>query len=197
VLLAVSTACNEESDAIGPRAADQLHSAPQAGLGAILADPILDIISAETAAWAAKDAAAYAASYAEDLRFINPAGVVFLGRDAFRSLHVAFFNGPFAGSTLAISVREIQFLTGTIAIAYLDEALTGYAFLPQLCAPSRVPTHSGATGVVYVVTPVFRFPSRGAPPAHPRATRSVGTEAPYPAVRDPDLAIHAKLGPDE
>jgi uncharacterized protein (TIGR02246 family) len=148
VLLAVSTACNEESDAIGPRAADQLHPAPQADLGAIPTDPILDIISAETAAWAAKDAAAYAASYAEDLRFINPAGVVFLGRDAFRNLHVALFNGPFAGSTLAIAVREIQFLTGTIAIVYLDETLTGYAFLPPGVPSSGGVVHTRVTWVV-------------------------------------------------
>ena len=40
------------------------------------------------------------------------------------------FNGPFAGSTLTLVVRDIQFLTGTIAIVYLDTSLTGYAFLP-------------------------------------------------------------------
>jgi uncharacterized protein (TIGR02246 family) len=148
ILLLVSTACNEESDAIGPRTADPVHPAPQADLGAIPTDPILDIIAAETAAWAAKDATAYAASYAEDVRLINPVGIVFLGRDAFRSLHVALFNGPFAGSTLAIAVREIQFLTGTIAIVYLDETLTGYAFLPPGVPSSGGAVHTRVTWVV-------------------------------------------------
>lgn len=148
MLLVVSTACNEESDSIGPRVADQLRPAAQADLGAIPTDPILDIISAATAAWTAKDATAYAASYAEDLRFINPVGAEFLGRDAFRNLHVALFGGPFAGSTLAIAVRDIQFLTGTIAIVYLDETLTGYAFLPP-----GVPSSGGVvrTRVTWVV----------------------------------------------
>jgi uncharacterized protein (TIGR02246 family) len=129
VLFVLSTACNEESDTTGPLAAHQ-PEAPQANLGAIPTEPILDIVSALTAAWAAKDAAAYAAPYAVDLQFINPLGALISGRDAFRAQHVFLFNGPFAGSTLTLVVRDIQFLTGTIAIVYLDGALTGYAFLP-------------------------------------------------------------------
>jgi uncharacterized protein (TIGR02246 family) len=129
VLLAVATGCNDESDATGPRGGHRIQAA-EANLGAIPTDPILDIVSALTAAWAAKDAAAYAAPYAADLQFINPLGAVILGRDAFRAQHVFLFNGPFAGSTLTLAVRDIQFLTGTIAIVYLDGSLTGYAFLP-------------------------------------------------------------------
>jgi hypothetical protein len=34
------------------------------------------------------------------------------------------------GSTLALAVRDIEFLTGTAAIVYLDLSITGYAFLP-------------------------------------------------------------------
>jgi uncharacterized protein (TIGR02246 family) len=90
----------------------------------------MDIVGAVTAAWAAKDAAAYAAPYAEDVRGIGPLGALLTGRDAFRAQHVFLFNGPFMGSTQTIDVREIQFLTGTIAIVYEDVSLTGYAFLP-------------------------------------------------------------------
>jgi uncharacterized protein (TIGR02246 family) len=129
VLLVVSTGCSDESDPTGPLSGHQIPAA-QANLGAIPRDPILDIVSALTAAWAAKDAAAYAAPYAADLQFINPLGAVISGRDAFRAQHVLLFNGPFAGSTLTLVVRDIQFLTGTIAIVYLDGSLTGYAFLP-------------------------------------------------------------------
>jgi uncharacterized protein (TIGR02246 family) len=129
LLLIVSTACNDESDATGPLGGRQIQPT-QATLGAIPTAPILDIVSALTTAWAAKDAAAYAAPYADDLQFINPLGAVISGRDAFRAQHVFLFNGPFAGSTLTLVVRDIQFLTGTIAIVYLDGSLTGYAFLP-------------------------------------------------------------------
>jgi uncharacterized protein (TIGR02246 family) len=73
---------------------------------------------------------------------------VISGRDAFRDLHVFLFNGPFAGSTLTIAVRDIQFLTGTIAIVYLDESLTGFAALPPGVPSSGGVVHTRATWVV-------------------------------------------------
>lgn len=134
LLLAGSTACTEESDASGPLAASQIQSS-QVSLGGIPSDGIQDIVDGRIAAWAAKDAAAYVAAFAPDLRFINPAGVLVFGRAAFRGVHTSLFNGPFAGSTLSLRVREIQFLTGTLAIVYLDLSLTGYAFLPPGVSP--------------------------------------------------------------
>jgi uncharacterized protein (TIGR02246 family) len=135
VFLMLVTACKDEPDAAGPLTAPHAQ-APQASLGAIPTDGILELVTGREAAWALKDPAAYAAAFAADLRFINPLGVLFSGRDAFRVLHVALFNGPFAGSTLALSVREIQFLTGTVAIVYLDLSITGYAFPPPGTTPS-------------------------------------------------------------
>lgn len=129
LLLAVSAACNDESDATGPLVGRETQ-ASEADLSSIPTAPILEIVSALTEAWAAKDAAAYAAPYAPDLQFINPLGALVEGREAYRALHVFLFNGPFVGSTLTLAVRDIEFLTGTIAIVYLDTALSGYAFLP-------------------------------------------------------------------
>ncbi|HEX2218746.1 MAG TPA: SgcJ/EcaC family oxidoreductase [Gemmatimonadales bacterium] len=129
LLLAVSAACSHESDATGPLA-ERETQVPRANLGAIPTDPILEIVSALTEAWTAKDASAYAAPYAPDLQFVNPLGALIAGREAYRAQHEFLFNGPFAGSTLTLVVRDIQFLTGTIAIVYLDTALSGYAFLP-------------------------------------------------------------------
>jgi uncharacterized protein (TIGR02246 family) len=129
LLLAFSAACSDESDATGPAAGRETETSA-ADLGAIPTDPILDVVRAATEAWAAKDAAAYAALYAPDLQAINPLGAVTAGRDAFRAQHVFLFANPFAGSTLTLVVRDIEFLTGTIAIVYLDTSLTGYAFLP-------------------------------------------------------------------
>lgn len=135
LLLVGSTACIEESDATGPLATPQTP-APEVSQSGIPTDGILDIVGGRTAAWAAKDAAAYASAFAPDLRFINPAGALVFGQDAFRGVHVSLFNGPFAGSTLALAVRDIQFLTGTVAIVYLDLSITGYAFLPPGVTPS-------------------------------------------------------------
>jgi uncharacterized protein (TIGR02246 family) len=65
----------------------------------------------------------------------NPSGALVFGQDAYRALHVVLFNGPFAGSTLGLAVREIQFLTGTVAIVYLDLSITGYAVVPPGVTP--------------------------------------------------------------
>ena len=129
LLLAGSTACAEDTAATGPLAPPEA-AASQVSQSGIPTDGILDIVAGRTAAWTAKDAAAYASAFAPDLRFINPAGLLISGRDAFRATHVFLFNGPFAGSTLNLAVREIQFLTGTVAIVHLDLSITGYAFLP-------------------------------------------------------------------
>ena len=93
-------------------------------------DAIADLVAIATAAWAAKDAAAYASIYAEDARVISPVGTFLLGREGVRQGHVFLFNGPFAGSTQTISITAVPFLTGTIAIVDQDVLLTGYAFLP-------------------------------------------------------------------
>ncbi len=105
---------------------------PSAAIGASSnqTEAIADLVAAATAAWAAKDAAAYAALYSEDVEVINPVGGNLSGREAFRQQHVFLFNGPFAGSTQTITVRRVEFLTGTIAIVDQDGALTGYAYLP-------------------------------------------------------------------
>lgn len=100
------------------------------GSGQSQVDAITRLVDEANAAWAAKDATAYAAHYADDFVFINPIGGFSTGREAFRLTHVFLFNGPFAGSTQTISVRSIRFLTGTIAIVDQDVSLTGYAFLP-------------------------------------------------------------------
>jgi len=148
VSIAAATACTEDTAATGPLAAPQTQ-APQVGESGIPTDGILALVAGRTAAWAAKDPAAYASAFAPDLRFINPAGVRVFGRDAFRAIHVNLFNGPFAGSTLALAVHEIQFLTGTIAIVYLDLSITGYAFLPPgVTAPSDGVSRARITWVV-------------------------------------------------
>ena len=126
----LSSACGDEPNAPAPVGARSVEVPAQPVSSSISTEPIMDIVTAVTAAWAAKDAAAYAAPYAEDVQAVSPRGDLIAGRDAFRAQHVFLFGGPFAGSTQTIAVRDIQFLTGTIAIVYQDVTLTGYAFLP-------------------------------------------------------------------
>ena len=124
-----SSACSDRPDATAPIVARPVAVSAEP-LSSISTDPITDIVNVVTAAWTSKDAAAYSAPYAADVQMVGPRGDLISGRDAFRVQHVFLFGGPFAGSTQTIDVRDIQFLTGTIAIVYQDVSLTGYAFLP-------------------------------------------------------------------
>jgi len=126
----VSSACSDQPTATTPIGVRPVGASAQPVSTSISTDPITDIVTAVTAAWTAKDASAYTAPYAEDVQVINPLGVSLTGREAFRAQHAFLFAGPFAGSTQSIAVRDIQFLTGTIAIVYQDVSLTGYASLP-------------------------------------------------------------------
>src|SRR5690606_32778379 len=87
------------------------------------------LVDAQEAAWRAKDAAAFAATYTDDATFINPLGWVDTGRDAIHGSHAFLFGGPFAGTTETQKITMIRPLTGTIAIVHLDSELTGYAAL--------------------------------------------------------------------
>jgi uncharacterized protein (TIGR02246 family) len=123
-------ACDHAQDTVAPGYA--LAGAPQASLGSLpgQTNDIMDLVSDLTAAWTAKDAAAYAAPYASDVHVVNPVGGLIDGREAFQAQHAFLFSGPFAGSTQTIAVRDIRFLTGTIALVLQDVTLTDYAFLP-------------------------------------------------------------------
>jgi uncharacterized protein (TIGR02246 family) len=121
----VFTACGEASDTTGPLAAREPGASP-ASLAAISTAPILDIVSDQFAAWTAKDADAFAATYTPDARFLAPNGDVFEGRDAIRAAHAFLFAGPFAPTTETQTIADVRFLTGTIAVVYLNATLTGY-----------------------------------------------------------------------
>jgi uncharacterized protein (TIGR02246 family) len=125
VLLALSIACSDESGTTGPLATREPEASP-ASLAAISTAPILDIVSAQFAAWTAKDADAHAATYTPDARFLDPIGNVFEGRDGIRAAHTFLFAGPLAGTTETQTVADVRFLTGTIAVVYLNATLTGY-----------------------------------------------------------------------
>ena len=97
------------------------------------------LVDAQFAAWSAKDAAAYASTYAVDAKSFNPVGGVLDGREVIRLQHAFLFSGPFAQSTETEAITGIRFLTGTIAIAYLNSALSGHSGLP----PGLNPTEPG------------------------------------------------------
>jgi uncharacterized protein (TIGR02246 family) len=132
LLALLASACSDPSKPTALASAE----APDAQYSALAVNPpgqvahIEALVGAATAAWAAKDAAAYAATYTEDAHFIGPIGNLIVGREALRVQHVFLFSAIFSQSTQTLEIRRIEFLTGTIAIVELNSALTGYFALP-------------------------------------------------------------------
>ncbi len=100
--------------------------------------------AAMQAAWAAKDPAAFAATFSPDARFVAPIGVVQTSRDGVQQAHTGLFNGPFAGSTRATQIDAVTVLSGTAAVVDLTVDLTNYRGLP----PGLQPTVAGASPVL-------------------------------------------------
>ena len=115
-LLLIVLACSG-SDTVAPARADS-DAAPSlaavAGGGDIRG--IEQLVEKFEAAFNAKDAVAYGSQYAEDADFVNPVGVVNAGRAAITTLHAFAFVRGFAPATLTAELRNVEFLTGTIAL---------------------------------------------------------------------------------
>ncbi|HEX6105892.1 MAG TPA: SgcJ/EcaC family oxidoreductase [Gemmatimonadales bacterium] len=112
---------------------------PRAGQAVVAsgAEAIQALVDAQLAAWSAKDPDAFAATYAVDARFFGPIGDVYDGREGIRAAHDFLFSGPFAPSSETQVITQIGFLTGAIAVAHLDAALTGYGGLPPGLSPTE------------------------------------------------------------
>jgi uncharacterized protein (TIGR02246 family) len=131
--LAAGLAC--ETDPVDVGSSTQLEASQAVVAGG--SPEIQRLVAAQIAAWAAKDADAYAATYAADARFVTPVGGVLEGRDAIRAQHAFLFAGPFGPSTETLAIADIRFLTGTIAIVSLNGTLTGYVALPSGLRPTE------------------------------------------------------------
>lgn len=117
-------ACGDSASS-PPPTAPSARSAQDKG-GASADQGIQDIQNALNAAWAAKSAVGYAASFAEDANIISPVGTVLAGRPAIVARHAILFGGPLSNSTQVVTFHRVQMLTGTIAI------VDGEAFLTNL-----------------------------------------------------------------
>ncbi|HEU4828752.1 MAG TPA: SgcJ/EcaC family oxidoreductase [Gemmatimonadales bacterium] len=134
LLLVTAVGACSNDDPFAPAAAEQpsLSAQPAGGDAEIAA-----VAAAVEAAWAAKDAAAYGALYADEVSFIQPTGFHVSGRATVQAQHAGLFAGPGAQSSLDATIHRIVFLTGTVAMVDLSLAYTGFtALAPGLRATS-------------------------------------------------------------
>ena len=101
-------------------------------------EAIQDIVRVFDEAWTAGDPVRYAAQYAHVDDWVGPDGAV-LSPPAITALYTALFSFVFPNTTRSSSIRELTFLTGTIAVLDIDTRVTGFGSLP----PGIVPWQPG------------------------------------------------------
>jgi uncharacterized protein (TIGR02246 family) len=130
LLLACSESPVQESaDALAAPASVAAAAASDAGSSRRNREAIEQIVATFDAAWNAGDAATYAGQYAA-AEIVPPNGAVLSDPAAILALYEALFSFVFPGTTRVSQIRDLTFLTGTIAVLEIDLELTGYASLP-------------------------------------------------------------------
>jgi uncharacterized protein (TIGR02246 family) len=86
---------------------------------------IRDIQSRWDDAWNRHDVKALSALVAEDVRFVNVAGVVLSGRGQFEQLQARTHAMQFKESVRTVLDTEIKFLTPDIAVAHVSWGMKG------------------------------------------------------------------------
>ena len=123
LLLTISTACNEE-----PLSMEKSSSMPalQANVSGSPGDreAIQEIVATFDRAWGS-DPVAYGGQYASVIEWVGPNGAIMTDPAAITALYTFLFSGPLAGTTRTSSIRNITFLTGTIAVLDIDTQVTG------------------------------------------------------------------------
>jgi uncharacterized protein (TIGR02246 family) len=100
---------------------------------------IQDIVRTFDEAWTAGDPVRYAAQYAGVADWVGPNGAVLTDPAAITDLYTALFIFVFPNTTRQSTIRNLTFLTGTIAVLDIDTRVTGFGSLP----PGIVPWQPG------------------------------------------------------
>lgn len=103
------------------------------------------------AAWAANDAAAFAAHFAPDGEMVAPRGLRIHGRDAIAEGHAGVFATIYARSTMTLAVDRVRFLTPDVAL------LTG----AQSIAAAAGTEPQGSAGQALLASAVIRRDGEG------------------------------------
>ena len=98
---------------------------------------IQEIVNSLDANWGV-DAVAFAANYA-GAEWVGPNGRILTDSAAITGVYSFLFSTVFAGTTRESIIRNITFLTGTIAVLDIDARGTGFTALP----PGVVPWQPG------------------------------------------------------
>lgn len=131
--IAAVTACKDE-----PLTSTSITDLSEGSVSAIQANvpgspgdrvAIQQIVTTFDVAWTAGDAVTYAGQYA-GAEWVGPTGTVLTDPAAITGLYSFLFAVALQGTTRQSTIRNLTFLTGTIAVLDIDAVVTGGALPP-------------------------------------------------------------------
>jgi len=132
LVLFAATACNDEPLQVSSGAG---ALAPQANVSGGPNDiaAIQQIVNTFDQTWGS-DAVTYAGQYA-DADFVGPTGANLTSPAQITGLYTFLFTNVFGGTTRQSTIRNLTFLTGTLAVLDIDARVTGFTTLPPGVVP--------------------------------------------------------------
>lgn len=91
---------------------------------------IQQIVTTFDQAWTAGDAVTYAAQYAGVTEWVGPTGTVLTDPSAITARYTFLFTVALPGTVRRSTIRNLTFLTGTIAVLDIDTQVTGGTLPP-------------------------------------------------------------------
>jgi hypothetical protein len=124
IMLAMTFAsgCNEEPVALAPVTAPVLQASVAGSPND--AEALQQIVTTFDETWGS-DPVTYAAQFASIIEWVGPTGVVVVDPAALTALYTNLFTGFFAGTTRVSTIRNLTFLTGTVAVLDIDTEVVG------------------------------------------------------------------------
>jgi uncharacterized protein (TIGR02246 family) len=143
LVVLAAPACNDEPLSPGAGGSSNpesdARSIPASASGGVKdREAIQTIVNTFDQAWTAGDAVVYAAQYA-GAEWVGPDGLVLTDPAAITAVYTAVLTFVFPGTTRQSTIRNLTFLTGTIAVLDIDARVTGFGPLP----PGVVPWQPG------------------------------------------------------
>jgi uncharacterized protein (TIGR02246 family) len=131
--IAAATACKEEP--LTPSASEGIGGGPTFAIQAnVTGSPgdraaIQQIVTTFDQAWTAGDAVTYARQYA-GAEWVGPTGAVLTDPGAITGLYSFLFSVALPGTTRQSTIRNLTFLTGTVAVLDIEARVTGGSLPP-------------------------------------------------------------------
>jgi hypothetical protein len=143
--IATAVACSDESlsPIVGGEASNALTAGSLEAPAAVRGSPqdhlaMQEIVDTFDEAWTAGDPVTYAEQYA-GAEWVGPTGVILTDPAAITAVYTGILTFGLPGTTRQSAIRNLTFLTGTIAVLDIDARVTDLPPLP----PGLVPWQPG------------------------------------------------------